>query len=1001
MAVNLKIVSQVVTSGTPGPVGKSAYQIAVDNGFEGTESEWLKSGLFPFKGWYDSVSELESEHANPTVGEYAYVKGATSSDPVKIYECSTEGTWSDSGRTVDTSTVQTFGSGEAVNDVGIDNEPTAESNNLVKSGGVLTGISNQSNTQKVVGNNNNFTATAFRGLIPSHKYRIYVKNTSPSVDNVSDTILYIYKGTVGNYTLVHQVVKTQLPLNSYYDVEIPDSIEPNYQIIINTKSDSGYLQYFTIEDITNIESLNTKLINADTDLATRDNTLKVIGNGNTFTYCDFRGIIPSRKYRVFIKNTNPAVSEISQGNVVLIISIGYQGNYEQKVSVIKGGTISSFYDIETPSVIADNYRIAINTRSNVGCEQYFTIEDITDTSNIESDIKGVSENYVEDTSLIKNKAISGTSINNSTDGRLLIIPTDNNSSFLIQDDGVHGWIFQWGFLESVTSTTLLNSAQTWLSDGTLHSVDIPQGAGAVAITLISSSGINPHVGYVGFPLIGSTGDKISQLQTDVAELQRSLDKKKFVSNININDIFETNMIQNEFFESSTGWTLSNATISNNKLNLSGASWGYQTLTLQENHKYLIVCYAKLSSNNNRLNNERYVYLDANGIGFTGANEGATLISRCCGFLPIIGIYDSNVTSKSFSFGILRQHQDTQETGEISHAGVYDITEFSDITYNEFYYAYKNYIEGKLVVERLDDKIVYPDTLAKKTFMDEMNSFAKEYGMSNTVFYNPSGVHISNTSVGGNNNISTSADLCKMCASLLYNPKALRIGNIRCSSEVPFVVNILGKNSRTISITSSVGSLAMESALGGRFVFGGKGGSWNSMPGMSGTATNYVILVKDKETDKNIVVSFMKFDNVGGQSNAAQLKIIIDAVLAGETTLSDYAPAYAAGGLVPSGDPSAFKNLEFLTLSKDKNTQYEPFSTTKLMTFIVACEYGNMSDLITIYASDFQGGSGTQMQDGDILTLRDALAVMMMESNNTIATAVSRFIGQKILQLKYK
>lgn len=180
MAVNLKIVSQVVASGTPGPAGKSAYQIAVDNGFEGTESEWLKE-LHPFKGWFDSVSELEEEHSAPSVGEYAYVKGATSSDPVKIYECSTEGSWSDSGRTVDTSTVQTFRSGEAVNDVditddsseieensekiptsgavanalgnvkfstgekvknvGIDGEPTAGSNNLVKSGGVYNEIS--------------------------------------------------------------------------------------------------------------------------------------------------------------------------------------------------------------------------------------------------------------------------------------------------------------------------------------------------------------------------------------------------------------------------------------------------------------------------------------------------------------------------------------------------------------------------------------------------------------------------------------------------------------------------------------------------------------------------------------------------------------------------------------------------------------------------------------------------------------------------------------------
>lgn len=30
-------------AGTPGPAGKSAYEIAVDNGFEGTQKEWLES----------------------------------------------------------------------------------------------------------------------------------------------------------------------------------------------------------------------------------------------------------------------------------------------------------------------------------------------------------------------------------------------------------------------------------------------------------------------------------------------------------------------------------------------------------------------------------------------------------------------------------------------------------------------------------------------------------------------------------------------------------------------------------------------------------------------------------------------------------------------------------------------------------------------------------------------------------------------------------------------
>jgi len=74
-----------------------------------------------FKGWYTSSSELP---ANPVVGDYAYVKGGTTSDPATIYECTTVGSWSDSGRTVDTSNVQTFASGEEVNEVHIVNDLT-------------------------------------------------------------------------------------------------------------------------------------------------------------------------------------------------------------------------------------------------------------------------------------------------------------------------------------------------------------------------------------------------------------------------------------------------------------------------------------------------------------------------------------------------------------------------------------------------------------------------------------------------------------------------------------------------------------------------------------------------------------------------------------------------------------------------------------------------------------------------------------------------------------
>lgn len=89
----------------------------------------------PFKGWYATLAALQSAVGSPKVGDFAYIKGATASDPAAIYECTTAGTWSDSGRTVDTSNVQTFETGQAVNGTGIKD---LDGNNDPNAAGVLS-----------------------------------------------------------------------------------------------------------------------------------------------------------------------------------------------------------------------------------------------------------------------------------------------------------------------------------------------------------------------------------------------------------------------------------------------------------------------------------------------------------------------------------------------------------------------------------------------------------------------------------------------------------------------------------------------------------------------------------------------------------------------------------------------------------------------------------------------------------------------------------------------
>lgn len=68
-------VKQIIQSGEAGGTGKSAYEIAVENGFQGTEQEWLKSlqGETPYIGangnWF--VGTLDSGvSATPDLSKY-------------------------------------------------------------------------------------------------------------------------------------------------------------------------------------------------------------------------------------------------------------------------------------------------------------------------------------------------------------------------------------------------------------------------------------------------------------------------------------------------------------------------------------------------------------------------------------------------------------------------------------------------------------------------------------------------------------------------------------------------------------------------------------------------------------------------------------------------------------------------------------------------------------------------------------------------------------------
>lgn len=115
--------ASVINSGTPtNPV----FDFTIPRG---------DSAVNPFKGWFEAgTTETSNLPANPSVGDYAYVQTVDGEDdPItKVYDCVAAGVWHDSGRTIDTSNVQTFETLQQVNEVSIiDNLTTGGSNDAL------------------------------------------------------------------------------------------------------------------------------------------------------------------------------------------------------------------------------------------------------------------------------------------------------------------------------------------------------------------------------------------------------------------------------------------------------------------------------------------------------------------------------------------------------------------------------------------------------------------------------------------------------------------------------------------------------------------------------------------------------------------------------------------------------------------------------------------------------------------------------------------------------
>ena len=271
----------------------------------------------------------------------------------------------------------------------------------------------------------------------------------------------------------------------------------------------------------------------------------------------------------------------------------------------------------------------------------------------------------------------------------------------------------------------------------------------------------------------------------------------------------------------------------------------------------------------------------------------------------------------------------------------------------------------------------------EAFVERMNTNAKIFGMTNTCFKNASGRD-------AEGHYSTASDILRLLiAATTYDKLMLYWG------FEEFDINVTGEHARTITVKNTYKGKEAAS-LGDYYdIFGGKSGSWYSKNGGRHVAS----AVKSKVDDRWLVGCVMNT----GKDRFIAMRQLMDWLEAKRvdpnTPDAELDCMYAAATVLPLHSGMAYLGRDLVMVSKDPDGIKAPYSMTKMMTAIIALDYCKPDEVIVVQENDLQRGSGPKFYDGDRLTMEEALIALMLPSSNTIAKAISRHVGEKILHLR--
>lgn len=153
-----------------------------------------------------------------------------------------------------------FATGEKIKEVGIDDEPTAGSNNLIKSGGVNEAITRVAPKISYIGLGTGVvyaTSNILNNLIPGHEYRIQILNPH-ALDNIStgsSPKFSIIIDDGNNQQTVVSVRGDAGSLQDYYDILMPEGYTNLY---LYGRATEGLEFIAYAEDVTSAQKIEAK-----------------------------------------------------------------------------------------------------------------------------------------------------------------------------------------------------------------------------------------------------------------------------------------------------------------------------------------------------------------------------------------------------------------------------------------------------------------------------------------------------------------------------------------------------------------------------------------------------------------------------------------------------------------------------------------------------------------------------------------------------------------------